>query len=108
MDRPIACFVSEWRTQCPKTAWGRSQDSSDDIAASHGFDGRGSIPSRDTIFLFLTASKLDLGPTHSPIQWVSGALPPGVERLGSEADHSPQSSAEVKNYGAIPPYVSMT
>jgi hypothetical protein len=32
-----------------------------------------------------------------------GALSPGVERPGSEADHSPPSSAEVKKGGAIPP-----
>jgi len=28
---------------------------------------------------------------------VQGALSPGVEREGREADHSPQSSADVKN-----------
>jgi hypothetical protein len=35
---------------------------------------------------------------------------PGVERPGPEADHSPPTSAEVKNtwiYTSIPPYVSM-
>jgi hypothetical protein len=34
-----------------------------------------------------------------PIQWVPGALSlgGGVKRLGREADHSPPSSAEVKN-----------
>jgi hypothetical protein len=31
-----------------------------------------------------------------PIQWVPGALSPGVERIGREADHSPPASAEVK------------
>jgi hypothetical protein len=43
-----------------------------------------------------------------PIQWVPGALTPGEERLGSEADHSPPSSAEVKNawyYTSTPQYV---
>jgi len=34
-----------------------------------------------------------LGPTQPPIQWVSGVLYLGVKR---EADHSPPSSAEVK------------
>jgi hypothetical protein len=32
-----------------------------------------------------------------PIQWVPGVLSLGVKRPGSEADHSPPSSAEVKN-----------
>jgi hypothetical protein len=31
------------------------------------------------------------------IQWVSGTLSLGVKRLEREADHSPPSSAEVKN-----------
>jgi hypothetical protein len=57
-----------------------------------GFDsrrGRG-------IFLFTTASRTALGPTQPPIQWVAGALFLGVKRSGREADHSPPSSAEVK------------
>jgi hypothetical protein len=33
----------------------------------------------------------------------TGAIFPGVKRQGREADHSPTSSAEVKNGGAIPP-----
>jgi hypothetical protein len=37
-----------------------------------------------------------LGPNQPPIQWVSGALSLGVKRLRREADHSPPSSAEVK------------
>jgi hypothetical protein len=32
----------------------------------------------------------------------TGALSPGVKRPGREADHSPPSSADVKNGGAIP------
>jgi hypothetical protein len=32
-----------------------------------------------------------------PIQWVPGVLALGVKRPGHEADHSPPSSAEVKN-----------
>jgi hypothetical protein len=39
---------------------------------------------------------MTLGPTQTPIQWVPGALSLGVKRLGREADHSPPSSAEVK------------
>jgi hypothetical protein len=38
-----------------------------------------------------------------PIQWVPGALSLVVKQGGRKADHSPQSSAEFKNDGAIPP-----
>jgi hypothetical protein len=38
-----------------------------------------------------------LGPTQLPIRWVPGALSLEVKRPGSEADHSPPFSAEVKN-----------
>jgi len=57
-----------------------------------GFDSRRSLG----ILLFTTASKTALGPIHPHIQWVPGALTLGVKRLGREADHSPPSSAEVK------------
>jgi hypothetical protein len=57
-----------------------------------GFDSRRGLG----IFLFTTASRMALGPTQPPIQWVPGALSLGVKRLGHEADHSPSSSAEVK------------
>jgi hypothetical protein len=48
------------------------------------------------IFLFTTASRTALGPTQPPIQCVPGALSLGVKRSLREADHSPPSSAEVK------------
>jgi hypothetical protein len=48
------------------------------------------------IFLFTTASTTALGPTQPPIQWVPGALSMRVKQPGHEADHSPPSSAEVK------------
>jgi hypothetical protein len=50
------------------------------------------------IYFFATMSRLALGPTQRPIQWVPGALfSLVVEWSGSEADHSPPSSADVKN-----------
>jgi hypothetical protein len=49
------------------------------------------------IFLFTTAFRTALGPTQTPIQWVTGALSVGVKRPRSEANHSPQSRAAVKN-----------
>jgi hypothetical protein len=48
------------------------------------------------IFLFTTASRPALGPTQPPVQWAPGALSLGVKRPVREADHSPPSSAEVK------------
>jgi hypothetical protein len=67
-----------------------------------GFDSRLGLG----IFLFTTASRTALEPTQRPIQWVPGALSLGVKRPGREADHSPPSSAEVKNawiYTSTPP-----
>jgi hypothetical protein len=57
---------------------------------------------------FTTASRPALGPTQPPIQWVLGALFLVVKRPGREADHSPPSSAEVRNawsYTSTPQYV---
>jgi hypothetical protein len=48
------------------------------------------------IFLFTTASTTALEPTQTTIQWVPGALSLVVKRPGREADHSPPSSAELK------------
>jgi hypothetical protein len=62
------------------------------------------------IFLFTTTSRTALGPIQPPIQWVAGALSLGVKWPGREADHSPPSSAEVKNawsYTSTPPYTFM-
>jgi hypothetical protein len=44
------------------------------------------------ISLRWSMSRPGLGPTQPPVQWL-----PGEKRPGSEADHSPPSSAEVKN-----------
>jgi hypothetical protein len=38
-----------------------------------------------------------LEPTQPPIQSVLGAPTPRVKRPGREADHSPPSTAEIKN-----------
>jgi hypothetical protein len=48
------------------------------------------------IFLFTSTFRTALGPTQPPIQWVPGALSLGLKRPGHEADHSPPSSAKVK------------
>jgi hypothetical protein len=49
------------------------------------------------IFLFTTASRLALGPTQPPRQWVPEALSLRVKRPGREVDHSPPCSAEIEN-----------
>jgi hypothetical protein len=46
-----------------------------------------------TLLFSILESKSDYRP---PIQWVPGALSLGVKRPMREADHSPPSSAEVK------------
>jgi hypothetical protein len=48
-------------------------------------------------FLLTTMSRPALGPIQPPSQWVPGALFLRVKQPGCEADHSPSSSAEVKN-----------
>jgi hypothetical protein len=59
-----------------------------------GFDYRRGLG----IFLFTTTSRTALGPTQPPTQWLPGAFSLGVKRLGREVDHSPPSSAEVKEW----------
>jgi hypothetical protein len=42
------------------------------------------------------SSRPALGPTQPPMQWVPGALSPGVKRPRREADHSPPTSTNAK------------
>jgi hypothetical protein len=71
-------------------------------------DGWHLVPGMGNIFLFFTASRLGLGPTQPPIQWVPRALSLGVKQPGDEADHSPPYSAKVKKGGGIPPLLHMS
>jgi hypothetical protein len=76
-----------------------SLDSSVGIATGYGLDDRGvgvRVPESVKNFLFSTSSRLALGSTQPPIQWLPGALSPGLKRQGREVDHSPPTSAEVK------------
>jgi hypothetical protein len=61
---------------------------------------------------FSISSRPALGPTQPPIQWVPGALSPGVKLPGRKANHSPPTSAEVTKmwvyqYTSTPPYAVM-
>jgi hypothetical protein len=78
----------------------KNRDSSVGIALGFGVLGLDSRRGLE-IFLFTTASRTALGPTQPPIQWVPRALSLGVKRPGSESDHSPPSSAEVKESGEL-------
>jgi hypothetical protein len=60
---------------------------------SDGLDGPGSIPGSVRYF----------SSCQPPIQWVPGVILPVVKRLGIKDYHSPQTSAEVEEGGAVPP-----
>jgi len=47
-------------------------------------------------FSLVTASRSALGPTQSPVQWVTGDFRASYV-AGCEADHTPLYSADVKN-----------
>jgi hypothetical protein len=91
-----------------------SRDSSVGIAPGCGLDDRGSrvrFPVGARNFSLHHCVQNCSGAHQPPIQWVPGALPLGVKRPGRETDHSPPSSAEVKNewsYTSTPQYAFMT
>jgi len=55
------------------------------------------------VFLFITASRLALGPTQLPVQCVTWSLSLGVKRPRCEADHSPHPVPRSRMRGVIPP-----
>jgi hypothetical protein len=77
------------------------------LSHHYGLDDRVSIPGRTRdLFLFATTSRLTLGPSQPPIQWVPGAIYPGLKQVVKLITLS--SSAEVKNvwgYTSTPPYI---
>jgi hypothetical protein len=71
------------------------------IAPGYGLDDRGSrvrFPVRAGNCSLHHRVQTALEPTQPPVQWIPGALSLGIKRLGREADHSPPSSAEVKEW----------
>jgi hypothetical protein len=67
------------------------------VTGAAGPRDQSSSPCKGKIFLSSTSSRTVLGPTQPPIQGVPGAPSPGVKWPEREADHSPPTSAEVKN-----------
>jgi len=57
----------------------------------------GSFPSRGKRYLSTKTSRLTLGCTQLPFQWVLEVLSPGVNQPEREGGHLPTSSAKVKN-----------
>jgi hypothetical protein len=80
----------------------RSRISSVGIATDCGMDGRDWIPDRGKTFFSIPQcpGKLWCPPNllYNEYRWI---LPWGLSNQGRETDHSPSSSAEVKNGGAI-------
>jgi hypothetical protein len=75
----------------------RSRGSSFSIVSDYGLDDRGSLPGRGKICPLSSVSRPALRCNQPPIQWVRGPFPGGKVRPGHDGDHSPPSSAEVKN-----------
>jgi hypothetical protein len=79
----------------------KSRDSSVGIALGYGLDDWGSrVRFPVGAGNFSLHHRVQNGsaplPAQPPMQWIPGAISLGVKRLGSEADHSPPSNAEVK------------
>jgi hypothetical protein len=73
-------------------------------------EGPGLIPGSARFFFSLQRPDRLWGPPSLLSNGYQGLLLRGAKRQGREADHSPPSSAEVKNGGAmppLPPYVFM-
>jgi hypothetical protein len=68
--------------------YGKNAYSAIGIATGYGLDDRGvGVPSPGSVILFSTSSRPALGSTQPLIQWVLGALLPGIRRPGPEAYH---------------------
>jgi hypothetical protein len=89
------------RIQCIPDYFGIwSRDNSFAIAMSYRLYGRGSRWEQK-IFLYLTSVQTGSGAHSASYPMDTGVHSAGLKGLGREADHSPPSSAEAKNDGAI-------
>jgi hypothetical protein len=92
------------------------------VPSGHNWTAPPTIPIKKIIFMrwkarvrFLagqnfslpTASRLALGSTQPPIQWVPGAIATEVKGRVHVNEHSPQYGIEIKNGGTIPPLPHM-
>jgi hypothetical protein len=69
----------------------------------YGLDGLGSIPGKGKIFFYTTSTRLALELVQPSVLWVgTGTISMGIKWLGSEANRSLSSVAEVKNGVALP------
>jgi hypothetical protein len=93
--KPLIIYL--YRSSCYFPGAGQFSGHSEWLRAGRP-SGRSLSPIREKILLLSTSSRPVLGPTQTPIQWVPGALSPGVKWPGRQADHSPPTSAEVKKY----------
>jgi hypothetical protein len=55
------------------------------------------------VFSFLNGILISSGRTQPPMQWVLGAVFPGVNWHGCDGEHALPSSAKVKNGSSVPP-----
>jgi hypothetical protein len=86
-----------------------SGDTAVGIAMGYGLDDRG-VGVRVAVGSRIFSSPCRPDRPWGPIQWVPGALSPGVKGPGREADHSPPTSTEVKKmwiYTSTPLYAFM-
>jgi hypothetical protein len=79
----------------------RSQGGSVGTGTGYGLDGRGLIPGREKRFFLLHSVQNGSGAQSASYPMDTGCSFPGGEPTGREADHSPPSSADVKNGGVI-------
>jgi hypothetical protein len=90
-------FMARCLIKCRIRLYGRSRDSSAVQSCATAWMTGGLSPGGGWEFLSSpTKSRPVLGPTQPPIPWLPGALSLGLKRPGRGADHSPPSSAEVK------------
>jgi hypothetical protein len=86
------------RSRVPSDTAISNEHSSVGIEMAYVLDGHGSIPGTARNFSLLHSIQIGSGAHRATYP-----MGTGVTRLWREADHSPPSSAEVKNGGAIPP-----